>query len=244
MMKSVKIFGVMIDGIPMDELVATIKTSSKQIWIVTANPEILLYAKKDVSYRETLNRADLRIVDSFGLECVCRMKGMNASRIPGADLAFELVSIAAQHNESVAFIGGGRHRSAKPAFERLQARFSGLSGLAEDGGNISIDGKGDQENEVSRARIAAASPTILFVGFGHPKQERWIERYRHEFPSVRVFIGIGGTFDYWSGLIPRAPKWMRTIGLEWFYRLMKEPKRWRRIVNAVFVFPYHIFFDN
>lgn len=242
-MKDLKIFGVQIDSMNSKEVIQSIKSSVEPIWIVTANPEILLYAKEDIQYRDTLNRATYRLVDSFGLQAVCKIKGMDAKRIPGADLAMELVKHTSEYHKGIALIGGGDRKSAKPALHRLQTYFPGLRGIAEEGGMISKDGTGDDENGSARKRIAELNPSVLLVGFGHPKQERWIERYKEEFPSVKVFIGVGGTFDYWSGLIPRAPKWMRIFGLEWFYRLIKEPKRWNRIMRAVIVFPFLALFE-
>ena len=241
-MKSLKIFGVQIDSADKKTLLASIEQKGEPIWIVTANPEILLYAKDDAAYRDTLNRATYRLVDSFGLEKVCRLKGMNIKRLPGADLAFEFIKHASEYHQGVALIGGGDKKSSKPALKRLQAYFPSLRGIAEEGGMISKDGTGDAENDAARVRIAAINPSVLLVGFGHPKQERWIERYKQEFPSVKVFIGVGGTFDYWSGLISRAPKLMRRLGLEWLYRLISEPKRWKRIFNAVIIFPCKVLF--
>jgi N-acetylglucosaminyldiphosphoundecaprenol N-acetyl-beta-D-mannosaminyltransferase len=75
------------------------------------------------------------------------------------------------------------------------------------------------------------------VGFGFPRQEAWIHRHLHEFPTVRVAIGVGGTIDYWSGMKQRAPIWMQKVGLEWAWRLYKEPWRVGRIFRAVVVFP-------
>lgn len=243
-MNSIQILGTQIDAMNVSELLKKIQTSAEPIWIVTANPEILLYAKDDKDYRKTLSKASLRLIDSFGLQMVCKLKGMDAQRIPGADLAFKIVRGAVEHHQAIAMIGGGDKRSAKPALHRLTTYHPTLRGLAEDGGMISIKGEGDSENQRARGRIAEFKPSVLLVGFGHPKQERWIERYKHEFPSVKVFIGVGGTFDYWSGLIQRAPKWMRTLGIEWLYRLIKEPKRWKRILRAVFVFPFFSIFDK
>lgn len=238
-MKNVTIFGVRIDSMDAEEIFRIIDSSKDPIWIVTANPEILLYAKNHPDYREMLNHASMRLIDSFGLALASRLKGIDAKRLPGADLAHELVRHAFERHQKIALIGGGKQHSANPAFKQLQTHFSGLQGIALDGGSVSEDGAGDEENASARKKISESNPSVLLVGFGHPKQERWIERYRSEFPTVRVFIGVGGTFDYWSGLIPRAPKWMRSIGLEWLYRLGKEPKRWKRIFKAVFVFPFH-----
>jgi N-acetylglucosaminyldiphosphoundecaprenol N-acetyl-beta-D-mannosaminyltransferase len=238
-MESVHVLGVEINSISVSELIRYISSSKEPTWIVTTNPEILLYAKEHENYCETLNRSTFRTIDSFGLQLACKRKGIRAQRIPGADLAYELVRSSATKHESIALIGGGDMKSAQPALKRLQHDFEGLAGIAEDGGIVTKDGIGDEENREARLRIAESNPSVLLVGFGHPKQEQWIERYRHEFPSVRVFIGVGGTFDYWSGMIPRAPTWMRSLGIEWLYRFTREPSRWKRILRAVFVFPYY-----
>lgn len=243
-MESVQIMGVEINSIALHDLIKLISRSHEPLWIITTNPEILLYAKDNPSYQKTLNSASLRLVDSFGLQKISIRKGLQTIRIPGADLAYELVRYAHTRHESIALIGGGARSSSTPALEKLQHDFKGLQGIARDGGIVSIDGVGDEANRIARTHIAIANPSILLVGFGHPKQERWIERYRHEFPSVRVFIGVGGTFEYWSGIIPRAPKWMRSIGMEWFYRLIREPSRWKRILRAVFLFPFYAYHDH
>lgn len=224
----------------MDEVASRISRhpNGRPFWIITINPEILLEGDRDEAYRKTLLKADLRVVDGFGISLVAFFRGQKISRLAGADLAYALVKETQSQSGRVALIGGGDLKSAHAALERLQKDFPDLVGIAEDGGIVSREGEGDIENEHARKRIADFEPTLLLVGFGHPKQERWIERYLQEFPSVRVIIGVGGTFDFWSGKIPRAPKWMRAIGIEWLYRLIREPKRWKRIFRAVFVFPF------
>ena len=82
-------------------------------------------------------------------------------------------------------------------------------------------------------------PDILFVAFGHGKQEKWINEYLRDLPSVKIAMGVGGAFDYLSGQTSRAPLWMRKIGLEWLYRLIREPKRLKRIWRAVIIFPIY-----
>ena len=85
---------------------------------------------------------------------------------------------------------------------------------------MTADGEGDDTNDEARTRISLQDPGVIFVAFGHPKQERWIERHRQDFPNARVIIGVGGTFNYWAGASSRAPEWIRAIGFEWLYRLM------------------------
>lgn len=239
MSSSFRVFTIPIDGLSADEILNRISQKLKMQWIVTANPEILLYARKDAAYRETLLNADMRIVDSFGLDLIGRLRGAHPYRVPGADLAEALVAWAHAHNLSIGLIGGGVLKSAKPALEKLQQTYSGLRGIAEDGGIVFADGIGDAENAAATQRLIEAKPHIIFVGFGHPKQERWIEKHLADFPNTEAIIGVGGTFDYWAGTLPRAPRFLRILGLEWLYRLIREPKRWKRILNAVFVFPYY-----
>lgn len=239
MSSSFRVFTIPIDGLSVDEILHLISQKLKTQWIVTANPEILLYARKDAAYRDTLLSADMRVVDSFGLELIGRLRGMHPYRVPGADLAEAIVAWAHARNLSIALIGGGQKKSAKPALEKLRRAYVGLRGIAEDGGTVFADGTGDTENAMATQRLIKAKPDIIFVAFGHPKQERWIERHLADFPNTEAIIGVGGTFDYWAGNISRAPRFLRILGLEWLYRLIREPKRWKRILNAVLVFPYY-----
>jgi N-acetylglucosaminyldiphosphoundecaprenol N-acetyl-beta-D-mannosaminyltransferase len=236
---SFRVFSIPISGLSVDEILQYASGTAKLTWIVTANPEILLHARKDEAYRETLMHADLRIVDSAGLAMVGRLRGASPHRVPGADLAKMLVAWAHAHDLSIGLIGGGGMKSAKPALVNLQKAYHGLRGIAEDGGMVFADGIGDAENVTATERLVDAKPDIVFVAFGHPKQERWIEKHLADFPNAKVIIGVGGTFDYWAGTIPRAPRFLQIFGLEWLYRLIREPKRWKRILNAVFVFPYY-----
>ena len=95
----------------------------------------------------------------------------------------------------------------------------------------------DEDAEEIIGKIREAKPHLLLAAFGAPEQDLWISEHLKKLPSVRVAMGVGGTFDFLAGKRRRAPKWMRSIGLEWFYRLLREPKRIKRIFNAVVVFP-------
>ena len=117
----------------------------------------------------------------------------------------------------------------------LKRDFSGLKiAGAESGGEI-IDPFFTDEDLIGR--INDAAPRILLVALGQGKQEKWIFAHLDKLPSVKLAVGVGGSFDYISGLTPRAPKFLRRAGLEWLYRLIREPKRWPRILNAIIVFP-------
>ncbi len=231
-------FGIPVAGLSAEEIVKCVESStSRPFWIVTANPEILLCGKREPTYAETLKRANLRMVDGVGLSIMARLRGVHLTRVTGVDLSEALAQWAAQNHLSVALIGGERTDVAIRALHRLQAKIPGLRGIAESGGLITQDGEGDTMNDDARMRISLFDPGVIFVAFGHPKQERWIERYRHEFPNARAIIGVGGTLNYWAGTAKRAPNYIRAIGMEWLYRLITEPKRWKRIWDAVVIFP-------
>jgi N-acetylglucosaminyldiphosphoundecaprenol N-acetyl-beta-D-mannosaminyltransferase len=113
----------------------------------------------------------------------------------------------------------------------------------EDGIARSMARPEDGEDETVDV-IRSAAPTIVLVGLGAPKQERWIERHADAFPSVRIMIGVGGAFDMWAGSKRRAPRAFRALGLEWLWRLALEPRRLPRILRATVVFPVLALFDR
>lgn len=212
-------------------------------WIVTANPEILLEARRDAEYAKTLQQADLRVVDGFGLWALLRLAGQKVERVTGVDLAEVVLDQAQKEGWRVGFVGGGSNVAQK-ARTNVQKRFPSLEVHTEEGGRVGVDGTGDDVGEEARHRLVLFAPHVLFVAFGHPKQERWIAKYLADFPSVKVVIGVGGTFDYWAGTVRRAPPVLRVLGLEWLWRLILEPRRFKRIWNAVVVFPVLFLLDS
>jgi len=240
------IFGIPIEGPSLAELSSLVKKrtdEAKATWIVTANPEILLLANRDKTYADAIRNADVRTVDGFGLWLALRLMGHRATRLTGVDLSEALILQADREHQRVALIGGGPG-VAQAAADRIKLQHPLLAIHAEQGGFIAKDGTDDDQGEEARHRLTLFDPQILLVAFGNPKQERWILRNAGEFPNLRLVMGIGGTLDFWAGNICRAPAWMQKIGLEWLWRLFVEPKRWRRIWNAVVVFPWIVFKTN
>jgi N-acetylglucosaminyldiphosphoundecaprenol N-acetyl-beta-D-mannosaminyltransferase len=233
------VFGIPIEGTGGGELIERLSKGDK-LWIVTANPEILLEARKNPDYRNAVRAADVRTADGFGLflwlKYVLRRK---PKRLTGVELSEKLLELASRKNWRVGLIGAAIPYSgtAAKAAEVIRKRYSDLLVHAEDGGNIGKDGSDDSEGEEARHRLTLFNPHVLLVAFGHPKQELWIKRHRSDFPNLAAIVGVGGTFDFWAGNVLRAPKWMRMIGLEWFWRLLNEPRRAGRIMKAVFIFP-------
>jgi N-acetylglucosaminyldiphosphoundecaprenol N-acetyl-beta-D-mannosaminyltransferase len=239
-------FGLVIHGFGWDRLKERIEENLKAAhltWIVTANPEILLEARHDPSYWQALRDADLRIVDGFGLQLIGRASGAKTIRLTGVELADHVVLMAELRGWKVALLGGLEGEADKAAWE-LRKRHPSLQVIVEQGGRIELDGQGDDATEEALQRLTMEAPDVLLVAFGHPRQERWIARHLGEFPTLKVVIGVGGTFNYWAGKMKRAPSWARRIGLEWAWRLAAEPKRWKRIWNAVVVFPFTATFEK
>lgn len=228
-----EIFGVPIEGWTMSTAVEYIEELDTPVWVVTANPEILLEAKRDPAYRNLLKQADVRLVDGFGLwlATFCRTK-----RVTGVEFAERLLQVAHDKKWRVGLFGGttGEAESSLPDIKRA---YPDLSVMSEQGGKVSTTGEEDDATEEARGRMMQFSPHVLLVAMGHPRQEAWIAQHRSDFPELQAIVGVGGTFMFWSGKSKRAPHFMRTFGLEWLWRLMVEPYRWKRILNAVVVFP-------
>lgn len=232
-------FGLVIHGLGWDRVLSRIDDAvhrNERLWIVTTNPEILLEAKRSPSYWQTLRQADLRLVDGFGLRLAGWFLGANPERLTGVDLASHLLTEAEHRGWRVAFFGG-EHGEADQAAWKQREQHPSLRIASEAGGVVYADGTGDTATEEAVHRLTLEAPNVLFVAMGHPKQEAWIARNIDTLPSVHVVIGVGGTFNYWAGRSVRASKSLQNLGLEWLWRLVQEPKRWKRIWNAVIVFP-------
>lgn len=207
--------------------------------VFTPNPEMLALAWRDRSFRVALNSADLAVPDGSGLLWAARVRRAKLpERVTGTDMVERLCRHAAASGDSIFFLGGS-WGTAESAAHEMQVRYPGLRvvGVA-DGGKVTCgqDGVPLLTPEV-KGMIEQARPEILLVAFGHGKQEQWIMAHLTEFPSVRVAMGVGGAFDFLSGRVKRAPEWMRKAHLEWFWRLLLQPWRIRRILTATVMFP-------
>ncbi|MBT2685999.1 WecB/TagA/CpsF family glycosyltransferase [Bacillus sp. ISL-37] len=201
----------------------------KKSFIVAINPEKIMKAQKDLALLKLLNTADYQIPDGVGLIIASILKGGKLRRrVTGIDMMMTLCQAAADRNKRV-FLYGGKPGVAEQA----------KAGLEELYPEIVITGVMDgyvKDQELITKTINEASPDIVFVALGSPTQEYWIVNNMNHL-SAKVFQGVGGSFDVISGRVKRAPAFFQTIGLEWLYRLMKEPKRWKRqIILPVFLY--------
>ncbi len=224
-MDSIEILGVRVDAVGYDDLLAAIDAFVKEggpHQIVTLNPEMLVAAHDDPAFRRALNAADLNVADGVGLTLAARWLGSPLpERVTGSDGIYRLAAHCAQRGYRVYLLGAAPGVAQRVA-ERLTTLNPGLAVAGAFAGSPRV-----KEEEDLIARVRAAAPHLLLVAYGVPAEEQWIARNRERL-GVPVMIGVGGSFDFVAGVTRRAPPWMRRAGLEWFYRLVREPWRWRR----------------
>lgn len=192
--------------------------------IVTINGEMLSRAIKDKEFLEILRRAHLVIPDGIGVVLGVRRFGEKiTNRIPGIEFAWELLRTAEKEGYSVYFLGAHIDVLEK-AIEKIKEKFPNLNIVGYHHGYFSSD-------EEVREEILKLKPQILFVGMGGIRQEKWIEKNKDL--NVPVNIGIGGSFDVWSGKVKRAPTIVRKLGIEWLYRSIVQPERIGRLMNII-----------
>jgi len=219
------VLGVLIDGVTYDQardLISGWWEGHAGHFITTPNPEILVYAKHNPEYMDTIAKADLAIPDGVGVILAGKILGTPfQNRLTGADLAEGLIELSAKRGKRVFFLGG-RNNVAQEAADVFRRRFPELKvvGSAEGDPDASYD-------QQTRDLLGTDRIDLLLVAYGHPKQEYWIARNLSHL-NVKVAMGIGGSFDFWSGKARRAPYPLRALGFEWAYRLIREPWRWRR----------------
>ena len=211
--------------------------------IVTVNPEFLVEAQKNEQFRNVLATADIRIADGIGLVFASFfLYGWNnrLHRCTGVDFTWKLAEMCHSHKKTM-YLVGGRDGIAVRTAHTIEKKFPGIIAGAEVGLQSGRDIDTDEAQSLAVCeRIRAAQPDILLVALGAPRQDLWIAEYLSILPSVRIAIGVGGTFDYLAGVVPRAPSVVRKLGLEWFYRLICQPHRLNRIITATIRFPFAV----
>ncbi|NUM25392.1 MAG: WecB/TagA/CpsF family glycosyltransferase [Candidatus Buchananbacteria bacterium] len=237
-MDKIEILGIKIDNLSLQEVLEKIKRfldSDQQHYVVTPNPEFIVASQTDGHFKEILNYADIAVADGIGLVKAAKFSGKRLQRVTGVDLVWAVCELAEQINCSV-YLLGAKGTVARRAGTVLQENFKNLTiAGAESGGEIN-DPKEINFDIVNK--INASQAKILFVALGHVKQEKWIFYHLDRLKNVKVAIGVGGAFDYISGEVVRAPLFLRRLGLEWLFRLVTQPQRFKRIFNATIVFTF------
>ncbi len=283
---SVQILGVKVNSTSTSSVLRKISQridGGEKTFVVTPNPEFLVYAQKHFWFKLILNKADIAIPDGIGLvwasrflvlwspteillsasdslakrcpllkkligarkvkphkiwwashtgqEKVTSRPSVIKEKISGADLMEKLCALAAKKGWSVYLLGGAPGVALK-SLTALKNRYPGLNGWVETGPKLETGNWKLETAEKWVEKINEKKPTFLFIAFGMGKQEKFIYDNWDKL-NVKLAMGVGGAFDYLSGQIPRAPKWIQKLGFEWLYRLIRQPRRWRRQLSLL-----------
>ena len=191
--------------------------------VCTVNPEFIMTARRHPACAQALAAADLCTPDGVGVLWAARLAGVRLNeRVTGSDGIHRLCERAAEQGWRVFFLGAAPGVAERAAAE-LTRLYPGLPVAGTYGGSPA-----ESDWPQIRQRLTAAPADLLFVAYGHPRQDIWIHQHKEALP-VAVAVGVGGAFDFVAGITPRAPLWLRRLGLEWLFRLARQPWRWRRM---------------
>ena len=224
------ILGISFDDLTREEaaqLGAQLLAEDRFHYVVTPNPEFILAAEKDQAFLDVLNSADLVLADGVGVVYSAKILGKPLKgRVPGIEFAADMLACLNEMGGRL-YLLGAKPGVAEEAGRRILAQYP----------NIVLCGTQDgyfKDEEAALLKVAAARPDLLFVCLGAPKQEKWMARWgRHT--GARLAIGLGGALDVFAGNVERAPESWRRLGLEWAYRLKKEPQRAGRMARLPLV---------
>lgn len=225
-MSRIDVLGVSFDDLTMDEAVEIalgFMQERRACYACTPNPEIVMAAKGDASLRAALSGAELVLADGVGITKAAAMLGTPLkSRVPGIDFASNVISRLAERGGSV-YLLGAKPLVADAAAEKLTQTYPGIVIAGTNDGYFTDDAPVIE-------KINAASPDFLMVCLGSPKQELWMSANAGRL-SCGLMAGLGGSLDVLAGNVQRAPETWRRLGLEWLYRVIKEPKRLGRVMK-------------
>ncbi len=232
-----EILGVKIDNLSRKEVLEKVESflhEDKFHQIATVNPEFILKAEKDEEFKNILNQSDLNVADGIGIWfAFLRFGKWLKARLAGADLAQEILGMA---NEKKLSVFLAINKNGLSSYEEI------IRVLSQKYPDIEFSGANLDPLSFSSYDMQNTKYEILFCNFGAPYQEKFINSVKDA--KISVAMGVGGSFDFITGKVKRAPKIMRYFGLEWLWRLILQPNRWRRIWNAVIVFPIKVLINK
>jgi N-acetylglucosaminyldiphosphoundecaprenol N-acetyl-beta-D-mannosaminyltransferase len=231
----IHMLGLPVDGITYDQWLSTIgdwvQTARRCHHVCTVNPEFMMIARDDPNFRNILRRADLCVPDGGALLWAARRQGNPLpERVTGSDGVPRIAECAAQEGWKLFFLGAAAGVADKAA-DSLRAKHPALKIVGTHSGSAAAE-----EEDAIVKMVNNSGADILFVAFGAPVQDKWIARNLPRL-QVKMAMGVGGSFDFIAGVVPRAPLWMQRRGLEWLYRLYKQPWRFRRMATRL---PYFV----
>lgn len=238
--KSFRLFGCRIDRLSAPEILNRAEEAFRDksyFQIVTGNALMLMEARHSIALRSVLENSNLVTIESSGLAFASRLYGGRpVERLAGIDLAFRLCEMAAQKQYPV-FLLGGKPGVAEDAAASLQKKISNLIIAGTQDGYFS-----ESQNTKIAHQIKSCGAGLILVALGAPRQELWVAKVKKELPPA-IVIGVGGSFDVWSGRVKRAPEVFQKWGLEWLYRLIQEPYRYQRMLKLP-VFALLVLFER
>lgn len=225
-MSRIKFLNTEVDNLTMNEAVQKIEQlilNKKPSYVVTPNVDHIVKLETDKEFQKVYKEADLILIDGMPLIWISKLKkNPIKEKVSGSDLFPEVCKLSANKGYKV-FLLGAAEGVAAMAAENLKKRYNGLNVVGTYSPSYGFEKKKDEIRKIIKM-INEVKPDILAVGLGAPKQEKFLYNYIKQL-NVPVALAIGASIDFESGNINRAPKWMQKIGLEWFYRLCKEPRR-------------------
>ena len=227
---SVELFGLNIDNYSYKDAISKARElidGKKVSQVVTINPEMFEYASKDADFANIVREAEMVIPDGIGVKIALNINGHNATRIPGIDFAKSLLEESALSNIPVAIIGA-REEIVQKAIKNLQKQIPGLNIVYYHNGYFDND-------SIIYEELKVKSPKLILIAMGSPRQEQFIYNAKKVLKPA-LMVGIGGSLDVWSGSIKRAPKIFQILGLEWLYRSISQPERFKRIFPTLPLF--------
>lgn len=238
-LEKINIRGVYFANVTMDEAAQYVEerlVAGETTAIFTPNPEIVQMCIENESFYDLVNSAELIVPDGIGVVKASRiLKTPLKEKVAGVELGERVLDMAARNNKGV-FLFGGKDASrtesgvsvADQCIPVFEEKFKGIKVVGTRDGYCKKEG---EDNEETIRMINESGAEILFVCLGAPLQEKWIYENRAKLPNVKVYLGLGGSLDVYSGNVKRAPKLFIKLGLEWFYRLLCEPKRLGRMMK-------------
>ncbi|MBP3924766.1 WecB/TagA/CpsF family glycosyltransferase [bacterium] len=225
----VKLQGLPVDTFTFEEALKYAAGISGQI--VTINPEMIACAKKNPDFKSIIENAELIIPDGIGVEIGLKILGKRVKRMAGIEFARALLAEFSKTSQPVALVGAKEEIITK-ARENLEKEINGINIVYSHNGYF-------KEDEIILKELANSNPRYVLVALGSPKQEEFINKAKQLMPDA-LLIGVGGSFDVWSGVVDRAPEIYQKMGVEWLYRTVKEPKRFKRIFPTLPLFVLNV----
>lgn len=228
-------FGIDIHALNMDEVVSICEENISRrgsLLLGVVNVAKIIKCRKNIKLRKSLTRADIVLADGLPIVWLSKLTGKPLpERVAGIDIMNQLIKCSSRKNYGI-FLLGARQKVVEKVAKIIKTEYPGVRIAGFRNGYFSEE----EEKEIAE-EIKKSKADILFVAMSSPKKENFLDRWR-EYMNVPVCHGVGGSFDVITGVTKRAPVWMQKCGLEWFYRILQEPRRmWKRylVTNTIFI---------